>query len=793
MPSPNFIDTRLTFPVRPIETVGFSFNTLITEKLAGQERRNPVRTEYRVTVEIDTLTLKPCGDTHEIDALISFFKTVNGRKNTFRYRNFYDYFVTAIPVIYRASPGFLSPSVYSLGLLLSGQTYQLLKIYEVGGARTSKTLRLIDATTLEVFVNGSQTFNYTLDNLEGQIEILDSLVGDEEVTFNCEYDLEMRFNMDNFVFNATWSSIKEVTGISLIEELTTTEPFGNESDYTNISVGQFKLPSIPLYTSGSTYAIKLDALANQKEQRELRYTDIASVYTYSPNSPRELDVHFLSSWFIACKGRLLGFEFNDEQLFSRFDTDSLSLTLVQPKTTTNCEQVIRVEQFSILGKEGLLAPPEFPDFFLEPTFVDIGIGFDPENEVPFISPFTQDGVTGSGGGGGSGVGGAAGGGSPGGGVGGAAGGGFGGGGSEPEGGIDIPSTFTPVSVTEISGFPVIFGRVPATPPEVGNIATLAIPNLPWDGTFELVDLGFRVLSAYATKWTYHNNACITIVSLTPKTTDASSVTAFMGILELFSDLSWSITNVLDSTSSTGFSQNMVREWHIKENKIYFRSPFNVNYLSTGNQPVSVTPVFATGTLLQNLNDLPYSRLTNTDRVENAFTVFAGAPPQVQRYINDVPVTEFIFDNANRPSTSSLLDIYGAVDENNNTGFVVTNLQLCDEVIDYNDLGSCTGGNLTNQYAVMEQQGVNGQLIWLGSFEESAINYGASQFGVRTVALFKRALFGTTELLHLPTGLRVTYSALGVPNPNFGLISAGQNFVVSMTLQSEWKLYFMSIL
>ena len=441
----------------------------------------------------------------------------------------------------------------------------------------------------------------------------------------------------------------------------------------------------------------------------------------------------------------------------------------------------------------LAPPPVLPDFLASDsiTFVDYSIGFteDPISLPSTFTPFASASAgSGSGGGGGGKAGAAAGSGASSSGGGGNSGaGGFGGGGGELED-IVIPPNFTPKLVTELNGLPIMIGRVTATPPFTGSDLYLAFPNIPYDGTFNLVDTGWALQNESDTVL-FRNNTAITVLGLRPRATDVREVTGFAAVLEIFLDFSWQITNIVNSTGYS-YANNIIKEWDADNTAITFVSAFNPE-LITGNQPRNIEVKFTDGSSPYNFHNQRQSQppyfLSSNQLVEGSFyRAFEGNNITIKRAIDNVGVTEFAFPSA-QANTGQLV---GGQDSNANVGIAFIRIKLCNEEIDFSDLASCPNGALSDHIALFERLGDGAELTWTGNIPYSSDLFtgGGAQ---ERVVYFKRCLVYKGKIIHLPTGLVLNFSQLGVPVPTVQLYSAGQNYLVSMTNQNPWKIYFIN--
>ncbi|MGK7894042.1 MAG: DUF2460 domain-containing protein [Xenococcus sp. (in: cyanobacteria)] len=768
----NFIDQELIFPVKPKETVTFSFDTTITEKPDRAERRLPVRTEYRAEIAFDTIPLeRKIVDGSEVDELKvfqEFYKTVKGNYHSFLYKNSVDYQATAAFAIHSQEEGAI---VTSQGVLypISGSQFQLVKCYSVSATKGYKTLKFIDVPTLEIFIDGVQTFNFTVDGQTGRVEILDALSGEKSLTFNCEFYLEMRFSMEKFTARRISPDQYEVTGITLIEEISTAYKAYKLVDFQNIG-SYLEMPYEPITDAATGLEIKIDALNNGREVRQTRYSDIVEYITYESNTITEKEKDFLLTWFITCKGRLLGFKV--DPYYGRFDTDKLSFTNL-PYDPSFGDRYYTVEDFDILGKENLVLPPGLPDFSLSsPAYLDFGLGFteeplDPPRIFTTTTSSSNENESRSGSSKAS------------------SGSSRGFGAASTRIPITIPTGFTPKVIGEIRGQPVILGTVNVT--SIYNLF-LAVPSLPYNGAFILHDLNYDAIG-FPELFLYRNDALHTIVTVRRRGDSSLRVEI---CLEVFPDFSFQITELTKTTSNSG---SLSKNFYSSSTTMSFSNDISSSTVM-GNQPSSIAVEFnsyngssrITTELTKSLP--PYEKNRSNppgDRFIEGAIYFDRVLRKVFEIQNDEQVVIHDFS-----STPYLLRdrMAGGMDAQGNLGFIVTDLRLCDDVIDEEDLTSCPNGSIVPQVAFFEKLAGETELRWVGT--ATGLDDLGSGINIHRTVYHKRTLIANNYIVHLPTGIFVPISQMGIGNPSFGLINAGQYYVVALVGSgSNWSLYYIN--
>ncbi|MGV2830576.1 DUF2460 domain-containing protein [Myxosarcina sp. GI1(2024)] len=317
---------ELTFPRQPAETINFEFDTTIIEAQEGYESRQANRAEYRARFTFDTLSLTEA----ELTELQDFYDSVNGNLDTFKYKSRIEYTATKDFEEYYTGTDY---DVHTRGrayLRPDGTTYQLVKSYGVGGSAgdTSgyKTLKHIDLSTLEIYVDDTQVFDFTADGDMGVITFGTQPASGAVVSFSCEYYHEVRFDMENLEATLIAPGEYEVNSLALVEELTTTYSPLDANDYTEIPYS-LKLPFEPALTRKRKFQVREKSLKNGRELRKLRNANEDVCFGLESNIITEAEKGLMLCWFIATKGRAVPFTYKAKSL--RFDTDTFSLTTVR--------------------------------------------------------------------------------------------------------------------------------------------------------------------------------------------------------------------------------------------------------------------------------------------------------------------------------------------------------------------------------------------------------------------------------------------------------------------------------
>lgn len=176
-------------------TSSAEFSTDVVVVASGHEQRNQNWEEPRYKFEA-AHSLKT---QEQLDELIEFFHIVGGRAHSFRFKNWAEYTIDET-----------KSAVKEVG----SSQFQLYKKYQIGSlpAKYKKITKPVEGT-LTVYRNGIIAGGWTCDYKTGIITITAT---EEEITFSCEFDFEVRFNSDRMYAkivnynNFAWEQIELV-------------------------------------------------------------------------------------------------------------------------------------------------------------------------------------------------------------------------------------------------------------------------------------------------------------------------------------------------------------------------------------------------------------------------------------------------------------------------------------------------------------------------------------------------------------------------------------------------------
>ena len=189
---------------------GYSFKNIISSGSSGLEGRVGHTSIPLFVGDIGSLYV----DEKELEYLITFFNARKGRSQGFRYKYHADYSCTNTPLVldnYSFTQGVTIPAI------ADGTTkvFQACKLYNNCGEQTVKPLYKIVPSTAKVYVDGVQQTNSTVDVTTGKISFSSPPPVGKQVTHDCEFDLPVRFDIDELV------GIQEVLDIRTEEKLYT--------------------------------------------------------------------------------------------------------------------------------------------------------------------------------------------------------------------------------------------------------------------------------------------------------------------------------------------------------------------------------------------------------------------------------------------------------------------------------------------------------------------------------------------------------------------------------------------
>ena len=199
----SFLEERFPVYVSEGSKGGPGFNTTIFTSQSGFEQRNANWATSRATYDV-AFGIR---DEDDLADVLEFFYVMHGRATGFRFKDWGDYRIVD-------------------GNIGTGDgaedTYQIVKKYTVNSNTYTRTITKIVANTLIVRVNDvvkTLTTDYTVDMNTG---IITFGVGDipgaaEAVEVDCEFDVPVRFDIDDMPISWEAFQIQSASGITLVE------------------------------------------------------------------------------------------------------------------------------------------------------------------------------------------------------------------------------------------------------------------------------------------------------------------------------------------------------------------------------------------------------------------------------------------------------------------------------------------------------------------------------------------------------------------------------------------------
>jgi uncharacterized protein (TIGR02217 family) len=398
-----FTETRLNL-FKTNWQIDTAFDTLALEDGAGREQRLCKITESLTSINADGMLL----NADEFNYLKAFFDARNGKYEGFRFKNELDYTLTQSPEYYSSDT-----TVYQQGILVqkSGLTYQIMKRYHVNGTNTYKTIKKPVNGTVKVYSNGVElTSGWSVNINTGIVTFSSSPSG--TLTVSCEYDLPMRFDMDEDQLNHkvvendssfhSANDVYQVLQFALIED--SYDKFNNyvASDFDDIDYDFIPDP-LPEITKGTFTVTRIKTTQSKKEKRAIQSTGKAT-RKLGQNGLLDKELKAIYTLFMVAKGRKCAFNYNGQSY--RFDSDifkcsyrsfgwdfagiDLKQSIVHevPKVNTLCHCIkIKIKN---LERSYYYAPQ-----FLK-VFFDSNINANPHPDTygysgPYDIPFTVDG------------------------------------------------------------------------------------------------------------------------------------------------------------------------------------------------------------------------------------------------------------------------------------------------------------------------------------------------------------------------------------------------------------------
>ncbi len=177
---------------------GPTFKTGIVTTNSGHEHRNISYTSPRYKYQLASAIKTEV----QLEEVMSFFKSMRGRAIGFRFKDWLDY--KASDQVLAISDGVQS-------------SFQLVKTYKSGLARTTRQITKPVENTVIVFVDGVIAKDISVDFSTGVIHFKNSPSKGAKITVSFEFDVPVRFDSDTILTTMQSYGVQLVEDIALIE------------------------------------------------------------------------------------------------------------------------------------------------------------------------------------------------------------------------------------------------------------------------------------------------------------------------------------------------------------------------------------------------------------------------------------------------------------------------------------------------------------------------------------------------------------------------------------------------
>lgn len=177
--------------------------------LSGREKRNARQSASRRRYDVGT-GMRSLDDMH---ALVGFFEARRGTLHAFRLQDPFDWKSCAIGQMQSATDQKIATG--------DGETtrFPLVKIYGVGDDAWRRTIRLPQAGTLAVAVNGAAPGAFSFDDATGEIMLASAPPTGAAVTAGYAFDVPVRFDVEHLTLSLSAFKAGQAPSIPLIEVL----------------------------------------------------------------------------------------------------------------------------------------------------------------------------------------------------------------------------------------------------------------------------------------------------------------------------------------------------------------------------------------------------------------------------------------------------------------------------------------------------------------------------------------------------------------------------------------------
>lgn len=139
----------------------------------------------------------------QLDTLIAFFRARKGRADSFRFKDWTDYQVTAGNI--GTGDG-------------STTQFQLVKKYVSGGVTETRAIKKPVSGSVAVYLNGVlQTTGYNVSTITGMVTFNSAPANGVAITADFEFDVPVRFDTDRLSASLESYGISSVKDIPLVE------------------------------------------------------------------------------------------------------------------------------------------------------------------------------------------------------------------------------------------------------------------------------------------------------------------------------------------------------------------------------------------------------------------------------------------------------------------------------------------------------------------------------------------------------------------------------------------------
>ena len=629
--------------------------------------------------------------------------------------------------------------------------------------------------TVKVYLDGLEAFtSWSVDYSTGIITFNTAPESNVQIICIFEFDIPVWFETDEFSYKLEGyqkaPQTEQVQAIYRLGNLAVQEgriPLALPYNYL-LPLPQKLSPTLDLGIITNTLAkdkfdTSKESLVSGFVRRDSNIEKAEGYLEISKNWNQE-ELDNLLNLFWNCKGKAVSFtlELNGEKYLVRFKEDHLNIKFLASDRATG-DSIYAIANLGFFVFKAIDPLPLMPQFNSTIEFIDFGLE-NSENSQPLNSPYSGSSTGGSAGAAsGTGSGGAAGG------AGGSSVGAAGFAVGVADVPVSIPSSFTPRLITELSGLPVILGTVLGAN---GHDLYLALPNLPFNGTFNAVFTGFTQTSfSQGLNWRYRNGGAVALLGVRDFAEPAPQDYQVIA-LTVFPDFSWEIVTI--AKSGNIHTTAAANYFYASHDTIYPISQLG----ATSNSPSNLNVVFGTQ---GNLLEIP-AVFGDNELVEGG-VYLNHYHDRIEHVINGVLEIEFDWGANINQNT-----FYGdSAPGYRNAGYLHTDLRFCPNH-DPHDPVNCDVSERTRHVAVFEK--LDQILYFVGAFEHSS----QYNFTKGTESYFKRnLLIGNRYILNLPTGTLFDIQSWDSVPGTIKHVTAGQNYIAILSqVSGGWFIGFANV-